>query len=128
MFCNHCGAEIKDGVKFCDKCGGKIEVAKPQSVNAGANTQAEKSVAVTPAQNETQANSAEQPQVGTNAGTGNNTKLLVGGILCFAVEAFILLLLSTGLFEGSLITLLWLIGLPVIGIKYLYGYFKSRKS
>lgn len=34
MFCNHCGAEIKDGVKFCDKCGGKIEIAQLRQENA----------------------------------------------------------------------------------------------
>ncbi len=33
MFCNHCGAEIKDGVKFCDKCGGKVDVAQPKRDN-----------------------------------------------------------------------------------------------
>ena len=25
MFCQHCGAEVKDGDKFCQKCGASIE-------------------------------------------------------------------------------------------------------
>lgn len=29
MFCNTCGTELKDGVKFCTKCGAKIQVSQP---------------------------------------------------------------------------------------------------
>ena len=24
MFCNHCGAQVPDGAKFCPKCGGAL--------------------------------------------------------------------------------------------------------
>jgi len=29
MYCNQCGAEIKEGIRFCNKCGVKLEGATP---------------------------------------------------------------------------------------------------
>ncbi len=126
MFCNHCGAEIKDGVKFCDKCGGKIEVARPQSVNADANTQAEKSVAVTPAQNETQANSAEQPPVGTGVENKEKTSILdTVETICYFIFAIFGLLYLVGLLRGA-IPLLLAFTCGLAGV--IIGYIKKKNS
>ena len=53
MYCNHCGAEIRDGVKFCDKCGGKIEIAQPKQENTVAKEQVETPVQSTTTEKQT---------------------------------------------------------------------------
>ena len=30
MLCNNCGAELKDGTRFCEYCGAAAQQAEPQ--------------------------------------------------------------------------------------------------
>ena len=57
MYCNHCGAEIRDGAKFCDKCGGKIEAAQPKQEKTDAKEQVQ--TPVQPATTEKQVEKVE---------------------------------------------------------------------
>ena len=83
MFCNHCGAEIKDGVKFCDKCGGKVEIAQPKQENVEAKVEAS---IVQPSSGDNQKTVTENVKE-TSSGKDNGNKgakwalKIVGGIM-----------------------------------------------
>lgn len=39
MFCNQCGTQVEDGIKFCPKCGAGVAAAAPQEAPVAVATQ-----------------------------------------------------------------------------------------
>ncbi len=76
MFCKNCGAELKEGARFCDKCGAQQSAAVQQKAPAAGGN----------------------PGGGAQGASKNNNLILIVG--CVAVLAVVILLVSL-LFGGG---------------------------
>lgn len=86
MFCNKCGAELKDGAGFCSKCGAKLE-----GVNTGVNMAPQNTADVRTSVNITpQVESVNQKQ---------KTNRIVG-IAVVAIAAVLVIVVLAALFGG----------------------------
>ena len=112
MFCNHCGAEIKDGVKFCDKCGGKVEIAQPKQENVEAKVE-EKSI------KESGQQSNEQSLTVSDSTNNKKNKMDPIDIVCFGIGFVFFVLTATGALGGLIPDLLAIVPFLVVIVRSL---------
>ncbi|MCR5012465.1 MAG: zinc ribbon domain-containing protein [Lachnospiraceae bacterium] len=115
MFCNHCGAEIKDGVKFCDKCGGKVAVAQPKRENT--ENKVQESVPVQSATTEKQSAGTRDKQETDGDNTMVYKKLKTMRVVGWVIVIFCLLCNFCGC-RGIFFLLINIVGSVLLGMGF----------
>ncbi len=88
MKCSKCGAELREGQKFCEECGTPVNVSPETTVQEVQNTSANNNVSF----------NQEQKSSNTNVGNTNDKKKTKVGLVIFIIVAILGLILAVAIY------------------------------